>query len=77
LADAAGVSSNELTGDNIHDLEVLYAKMAGITTDEIADGLKGDSEKLLKEISKMQAAKEAGEEADKVYQNMLKLDEKA
>jgi hypothetical protein len=39
---------------------VLYAKMAGISTEEIADGLKGNQEKLIEEISKMQAAKDAG-----------------
>ena len=75
LAKEAGVSSNELTGDNTHDLEVLYAKMAGISTKEIADGLKGNADKLAAEIAKMQAAKEAGDQADQVYQAMSKLDE--
>ena len=69
------ISANEMNGDDAHDLEVLYAKMAGISRDEIADGLKGDTEALAKEISKMQAAKEAGEEADRVYQNLSRLDE--
>ena len=74
MAEAAGVSQNDLTGDNTHDLEVLYAKMAGISTEEIADGLKGNQEKLMAEISKMQAAKESGAEVDKVAQAMGKLD---
>ena len=77
MASAAGIQDIELTGDNVHDLEVLYAKMAGISTEEIADGLKGKQEKLIEEISKMQVAKDTGVQVDSVYQAMSKLDEDA
>jgi hypothetical protein len=55
-----------MTGKDKHDFEVLYAAMAGIDVKDIADGLKGDTEKLATEIAKMQAAKESGADVDKV-----------
>ena len=49
---------NELTeihfsGDNIKDLETLYAKMRNIDPKDIEAGLKGNAEMLAKEIAKM------------------------
>ena len=75
MARAAGVQDIKLTGNNIHDLEVLYAKMASISTEEIADGLKGNQEKLIEEISKIQATKNTGAQADAIMKKMNALDQ--
>ena len=69
-----GLTSNDMTGDDAHDLEVLYAKMAGIEVDQVADGLKGNKEKLAAEIAKIQAGKDAAAKTDAVTQNFKKLD---
>jgi hypothetical protein len=56
--------ANALAGKSKEELETLYVEMAGI---EVPDDLKGDVDKLTAEIAKIQAAKQAGEEADKVF----------
>lgn len=68
------LTAKDMTNDDAHNLEVLYAKMAGITREEIGDDLKGDKEALAAEIAKMQAAKEAGAQTDQIMKNMSKLD---
>ena len=58
LAKEYGVM-NEMTGDDTHDMNVLYAAMAGLeSVEEIPDGLKDNKHELAKEIGKMQAANE-------------------
>ena len=53
---------NEMTGDDTHDMNVLYAAMAGLeSVEEIPDGLKDNKHELAKEIGKMQAANEKKE----------------
>ena len=58
LANEYGVM-NEMTGDDTHDMNVLYAAMAGLeSVEDIPDGLKDNKHELAKEIGKMQAANE-------------------
>ena len=58
LANEYGVM-NEMTGDDTHDMNVLYAAMAGLESiEDIPDGLKDNKDELAKEIGKMQAANE-------------------
>lgn len=53
---------NKMTGDNTHDLEVLYAAMAGLKdVEDIPEELKGNEEELAKKIGKIQAANEKQE----------------
>jgi hypothetical protein len=60
----------EMTGDDLHDLQVLYAKMSGKSSvDEIEDGIKNDKNKLAAEI----AAYEAGKEQNTKQDDFLKL----
>ena len=68
-----GLTEKDMTGDDTHDLEVLYAKMAGISRDDIADGLKGDKKALAAEIAKMQVGKETAEKTATVKTNLEKL----
>jgi hypothetical protein len=49
--------------------------MAGITREEIGEGLKGNKDKLAEEIAKIEASKKAGENADKLYKALNKLPE--
>ena len=74
IAVDAGVDFNALTGDNVNDLEVLYAKIAGITTDQIGEGLKGNVGMLSKEIAKIQVAKEAGMTTEQIFSHFENLD---
>jgi hypothetical protein len=43
-----------MTGDDTHDLEVLYKAMAGV--EEIPDSLEGNKEELAKAIAEMDTA---------------------
>jgi hypothetical protein len=38
-----GLTEVDFTGNDKDDLEILYAKMAGISRDEIAEDLKGNA----------------------------------
>ena len=75
IAKENGLTVNDFIGTDKDDLEILYAKMAGIERKDIAEGLKGNIDKLTAEIAKMQAAKEAGDQVDQVYQAISKLNE--
>jgi hypothetical protein len=59
-----GLTSKDMTGNDKRDLEILYAKMAGITTEEIPEALKGDRTKLTEEISKIAANKDVAKSLD-------------
>jgi hypothetical protein len=48
-----------MTGDDLHDLQLLYKEMAGLESiEDIPDQFKESEEALLKEINKMDIAKE-------------------
>ena len=67
--------TNQMVGDDLKDLQTLYAAMAGISKDEIPDSIKGDKEKLAAEIGKMQAASELTNMMEEFRKNMeTKLD---
>jgi hypothetical protein len=76
IAAEQGLTENDFTGNDKDDLEILYAKMAGINRDEIAEGLKGDKKELAQEIARLQAANEAGVNLEKTYKRLSSLDKK-
>ena len=75
LAEEYGVS-NELNGDDTHDLQVLYAKMSGLESiEDIPDGIAASEEKMLEAIAKMDVANDQSEKMDDYIDKLEGLNE--
>jgi hypothetical protein len=45
--------ADEMQGDDLKDMQKLYAAVKGISVDDIGDGLKKDKDKMAKEIAEI------------------------
>jgi FKBP-type peptidyl-prolyl cis-trans isomerase len=68
--------TGKLTGDDTHDLKVVYAELAGYgdNLEAIPDEIAKSSDKLAAEISKMIAAEENVKRTETAQKNLSKLD---
>ena len=74
LAEQEGVIS-KMTGDDLKDLQTLYAAMADIDISQIPENIKEDKEALAKEIAAMDMSKEISENMEKFRSGMSKMAE--
>ena len=76
IAKENGLAETSFSGDDVKDLETLYAEMRGIDPKDIEAGLKGNAEMLATEISRIQVAKDAGIKVDEVAKKMSAIEDK-
>lgn len=74
LAEQEGVIS-KMTGDDLKDLQTLYAAMADIDISQIPENIKEDKKALAKEIAAMDMSKEISENMEKFRSGMSKMAE--
>lgn len=74
LAEQEGVIS-KMTGDDLKDLQTLYAAMADIDISQIPENIKEDKEALAKEIAAMDMSKEISKNMEKFRSGMSKMAE--
>lgn len=72
LADERGILS-KMTGDDLHDLQVLYADIANIDISEIPEALKEDKQALADAIAGWDFTREIEGKANILYSKLLGL----
>ena len=68
-----GVTRDQLTGKYLHDMQVVYAAMKGISVEDIGDGIKEDKTALGREVARMTLENDYAEKMDAAVDAMQKF----